>query len=816
MAKDILELGADVYDDTVVTSKRRMSPKKRNYIIGLSITGAALIGAITFAVVAANTFLLDYSNIENMSFIFSTDSEEKTATLYKLSSEVKYPSTFRIPSKVNGYKVTGVAENAFNGHTEIKKIVMTDNITKIGEKAFYGCTNLKSFKWSKNLIDVGNDAFLNTEFYTNLTKDPNAFYDLPSGVLIYVGNDYFKANTALVSDSVFNDASKKADIETKYGATNILAFSSLNVKKIASGAIKNNDKIVYLDMPNSFDEVCDSTFYNCSSLKAIDFSNSSITTIESYAFSSCENLTNITLSDKLTSIGQEAFAEAAITAVPDISSVTSFGSGVFKNCKNLEEVVYPVNENLTKVPADMFNGCSSLKSIKWGDASNSGINFVKTIETGAFAETAFTEFTIPQNVSVIQDETFKNCTQLKEVKMWANDEYTAVVEEEDEDDDEDEDTPSGKINNAVRPLNATIDVTGVTLNKAEASLLVGDELQLTATVTPNNATDQSVEWFSDDETVCTVDKTGLVVATGAGETIVSVTTNDGFFTAECVVTVSDYFYGYDGNRYPGVAAGVNSIRSSAFNGCTSLDTISLYKTDGSVYEREEGVFYLPMSLVKTDASSSILNDDNYTFAYTKAKMIFFRSNLMSVGSYSFYNMKELTTVIIPNTTKLIKIGSSAFEGDDKLELISLPNRMTSIGPSVFKDCASLDTLTLPTTGITSISAKLFMNASSLPNVTIPETVTVIKEDAFNGASGLNYVIIPSSVNTINARAFTNNRTTAGEKMPIYLNIYTTTKTNFDKAWHDDTVEIYYLLADGAQKIDGYKYWNGDTSSPAEI
>lgn len=817
MAKDILELGADVYDDTVVASKRRISPKKRNYIIGLSITGAVLIGTITFTIIAANTFLLDYSNIENMSFIFSTDSEEKTATLYKLQSDVTYPSTFRIPSKVNGYKVTGVAENAFNGHSEIKKIVMTDNITKIGEKAFYGCTSLESFKWSKNLIDVGNDAFLNTKFYTNLTNDPTTFYDLPSGILIYVGNDYFKANTALVSDSVFNDASKKSEIETKYGATNILAFSSLNVKKIASGAIKNNDKIVYLDMPDTFDEVSDSTFYNCSSLKAIDFSHSHIAEIESYAFSSCENLTDITLGNKVISIGQEAFAGSAITSVPDISNVTSFGSGVFKDCTRLEEVIYPANENLTKVPSDMFSGCSSLNSIKWGDASNSGINYVKTIDKGAFAGTAFTEFVIPQNVSVIQDETFKGCTSLKEVKMWANEENIAVVEEDDDDDEEDDNSStSNQVVINRKSLNSTVDVTGVTISQTKASLIIGDTLQLTATVHPDNATDKSVEWFSDDETVCTVDNTGLVTAIGAGETLVSVTTNDGFFTIECEITVTDYFYDYDGNKHAGSAAGINSIRSSAFEGCTNLDTISLYKTDGSVYKRNDGIFNLPMSLVKTDASSSILNDNNYTFAYTKAKVINFQRNLTSVGSYSFYKMEELKEVNIPTNSRLLKVASSAFEGDSKLERIHLPSRMTTLGPSVFKDCISLIDVTLPTTGITSISAKLFMNASNVTSVSIPNTVTVIKEDAFNGASSLNYVIVPSSVNTINARAFTNNRTTAGEKMPVYLSIYTTTKTNFDKSWHDDTVEIFYLLADGASKEDGYKYWNGNTSSPAEI
>ena len=43
MARDISELGADVFDDTP-KPKNKISPKKRNYIIGLSITGVLLVG----------------------------------------------------------------------------------------------------------------------------------------------------------------------------------------------------------------------------------------------------------------------------------------------------------------------------------------------------------------------------------------------------------------------------------------------------------------------------------------------------------------------------------------------------------------------------------------------------------------------------------------------------------------------------------------------------------------------------------------------------------------------------------------------------
>ena len=84
----------------------------------------------------------------------------------------------------------------------------------------------------------------------------------------------------------------------------------------------------------------------------------------------------------------------------------------------------------------------------------------------------------------------------------------------------------------------TVAVTGVTLNQSEAQMTVGGEtLTLTATVNPNNATDQSVSWSTSDPTVATV-ANGVVTAVAAGTATITVTTTDGSFTATCAVTVT--------------------------------------------------------------------------------------------------------------------------------------------------------------------------------------------------------------------------------------------------------------------------------------
>ena len=84
---------------------------------------------------------------------------------------------------------------------------------------------------------------------------------------------------------------------------------------------------------------------------------------------------------------------------------------------------------------------------------------------------------------------------------------------------------------------AAVAVTGVKLSQETASLTVGGTLTLTATVEPENATNQNVTWSSDNESVATVDG-GKVTAVGTGTANITVTTEDGSKTATCVVTVS--------------------------------------------------------------------------------------------------------------------------------------------------------------------------------------------------------------------------------------------------------------------------------------
>jgi hypothetical protein len=87
-------------------------------------------------------------------------------------------------------------------------------------------------------------------------------------------------------------------------------------------------------------------------------------------------------------------------------------------------------------------------------------------------------------------------------------------------------------------------VTGVSLDQTALTLGAGGgTATLTPVITPEDATNRNVSWSSDHEEVATVDGDGVVTGVGAGTAIITVRTQDGGYTANRTVTVTDYAIG---------------------------------------------------------------------------------------------------------------------------------------------------------------------------------------------------------------------------------------------------------------------------------
>ena len=126
------------------------------------------------------------------------------------------------------------------------------------------------------------------------------------------------------------------------------------------------------------------------------------------------------------------------------------------------------------------------------------------------------------------------------------------------------------------PTPTDINVTNVTLDKTSANMIMGDTLQLTATVTPDNATNKNVRWSTSNSFIATVSDTGLVTAVSVGTVTITVTTEDGGKTASCnIVIIKKGSSGGGESGGANVSCGGNIIATSVILSSISLIGIAL-------------------------------------------------------------------------------------------------------------------------------------------------------------------------------------------------------------------------------------------------
>lgn len=148
-----------------------------------------------------------------------------------------------------------------------------------------------------------------------------------------------------------------------------------------------------------------------------------------------------------------------------------------------------------------------------------------------------------------------------------------------------------------------IRVTGVTLNTNYISLRQSDTQYLTATVAPTNATNKNVSWSSSNYNVASVTSNGLVQAIGAGEAWITVTTNDGSYTATAYVSVTGN--GNTQNQYPTSVTGI-TLPVSSLNMHLN-ETYTMYPTVAPTNATNQRVTYLSSDtkIIKVTASGVI-------------------------------------------------------------------------------------------------------------------------------------------------------------------------------------------------------------------
>ena len=155
---------------------------------------------------------------------------------------------------------------------------------------------------------------------------------------------------------------------------------------------------------------------------------------------------------------------------------------------------------------------------------------------------------------------------------------------------------AGRVAASVTPT--VVPVTGVSLDKSTLNIQKGESVTLVVTVRPSDATNQSVNWSTNNSNVTV--SNGMVTGKTAGTSVVTVTTDDGGYTAQCTINVTE-----------------NTIEPGESH--TELESLSV---DGNCYFNTE---ILPDQNTNTETKLYIKSgtihicgarDNNYKYGYT--------------------------------------------------------------------------------------------------------------------------------------------------------------------------------------------------------
>jgi O-glycosyl hydrolase len=180
---------------------------------------------------------------------------------------------------------------------------------------------------------------------------------------------------------------------------------------------------------------------------------------------------------------------------------------------------------------------------------------------------------------------------------------------------------------------STVAVTGVSVSPTSASLAVGGTQQLTATVSPANATNQTVSWSSSNTSVATVNASGLVTAVAAGSATITATTQDGSRTATSAITVTGSTVLRNPENPTSTASGLDYqyYEGTGWSAVADLNALTPIKS-GTAANFDLGVRN---------------RDDNFGVSFTGFV------NVPTDGTYTFYTSSDDGSKLFIGTTEVV-------------------------------------------------------------------------------------------------------------------------------------------------------------------
>ena len=653
-----------------------------------------------------------------------------------------------IPSKLNGYPVTKLTSDVFRGNTLLESVVIPASITEyevIGLSLFTNCKSLKYVKIesSADIVDSMFDRCTSLET-VEITGKPTAIgacafqstkiksFQIPSSVkklgysafcnsgleeitipatvtemdaCVFEYSESLKyvkyESSCNIVNSMFDSCKKLETVEIvgKVEKIEYKAFSETGVKQftipstvisIGSAAFYKS-KLQQITIPSTVKYFSGSIFSDCKDLTTVKIESDA--NIPEEMFYGCENLSNLEITGKPTSIGKRAFYGTKLenAVIPD--SVTEIGEGnPFKKSDEQKPSEDGFNYEIVENSA-VIVGYNGGKTDVTLPASLGGypVTKVSSMEGG----NAITNLTIPKTITSYEEGAFTDCTALTTVKIESSADIPdklfcgcRKIKRV-----EFEGTPSsigdaafyGAILNDVVIPSSVKTIGNAAFTRCDASgflYTVNDGRVASWPGWPKSGEAAIVDYCGKESTI-------VIPKQIDGYPVVTISTMDhqSFQTIERLTIPEGINFGYSGSGADGIFANRKnlkyvkietsaSIPSSTFWGCEALETVEI---TGRPEYIGSNAFY-DSGLKNINIPSSVKTIDYAAFARCKFENVVIPSSITSVDLDTFASCPNLVSATVESPHADI---GAMFYGCMNLKRIELASTVTSVSVSGF-------------------------------------------------------------------------------------------------------------------------------------
>jgi len=579
--------------------------------------------------------------------------------------------------------VSAIGNTCFGLCYNLKNIILPTGLLNIGNSVFWGCTSLNSIKIPGTVQTMGTNIFDSCTSLTNIELE-EGLTSLGAGLFAStpITNIILPSTITSIGTSLFYNCLNLTDITLSQNLTTIPAFTFYNC-----------NSLTHIDLPTDIQTISNNAFSFCTTLSDIIIP-SGVTIISNYLFDHCSSLNNITLSENISSIGIYSFKECVDMSSMNLpSSLKIINNYCFNNCTGLTNINIP--SGVTYFGDDIFLGCSEFLNIDIEEGRTS-------LSNGAFRNLPVSSIILPQSLTSMDDECFKNCTNLKYLNIPSGIVFTTFG--------------TNFISGCSEFLNLDIEEGRTFL---PANMLYNAPI---STITlPNSMTTLNSNCFNGCNNL-----KNITISQNLSSNLAA-----SFISAPSLYNIT-------------IPDTITTIDISLFSGCSNFN-MNIAENRTSLSANILSGF--PMSGITLPKSLTTI-DSNCFRDCVNLQNINIPSAISSFSSDIFSGCSNFNIDIDEGRRTL---SASLFRGIAMSSVI-LPQSLSAIPTNCFRDCANLQNINIPS-ALISIGTNAFINSHKF-NIDVDEGRSSLSL-YFSNSIPISSIVLPTTIIDINAFAFYN-------------------------------------------------------------